>query len=110
MTKPAKPYPKMTLAELRAATADLEAPDFEPKVDEQMPAERARMGRILTELKAKPRPRTGRPPVGKGAAKVMVALERALLKRADAFARRRKSSRSALIARGLRVLMGEETL
>lgn len=49
----------------------------------------------------------GRPPIGKGAAKLMISVERSLLKEADAFARRHNLKRSELIARGLRLAMGK---
>lgn len=46
----------------------------------------------------------GRPPVGEGAAKIRVSVERALLRGADAEAKRRDVSRSELIALGLKAL------
>lgn len=50
----------------------------------------------------------GRPKVGKGAVQVSVALERALLKKADAFAKRNGLNRSQLVARGLEALMSSD--
>ena len=51
----------------------------------------------------------GRPKVGKGAVQVSVALERALLKKADAFAKRNGLNRSQLVARGLEALISPAT-
>ncbi|HZN63766.1 MAG TPA: hypothetical protein VFB66_00570 [Tepidisphaeraceae bacterium] len=47
----------------------------------------------------------GRPKVGSGAVQVSVAVERTLLRRADAFAKRNGLNRSQLVARGLEALM-----
>lgn len=44
----------------------------------------------------------GRPPVGQGAEKIRISLERGLLKRTDMLARKMHVSRSHLIATGLR--------
>jgi len=104
--KPAKkPYLDMTPDELARETARFESPDYEPANDPQTPAERARINRVLAGLRAKRK--AGRPRVGEGAAKVMIAVERGLLKRVDAYARRSKTSRSALIARGLRMVLDD---
>ena len=48
----------------------------------------------------------GRPPVGEGAEKLRISMERSLLKRADAYAKRHKMTRSQLIAEGLRRVLG----
>jgi hypothetical protein len=88
-----KPYSKMTTEELAAATADLD---------------RERVGLIGEplakrdkELHRKAR-RPGRPRVGLGAKEVLVSIERGLLKATDALAKRRKVTRSQLIADALR--------
>lgn len=49
--------------------------------------------------------RRGRPIVGKGAARVLITIERNLLRRTDAYAQKRGLSRSALITRGLEALL-----
>jgi hypothetical protein len=47
----------------------------------------------------------GRPRVGEGAQVVPISIERGLLRRADAFAKRHKLKRSQLFAEGLRLAM-----
>ena len=47
----------------------------------------------------------GRPPVGLGAEKIRISVERGLLSEADRLARRRRMNRSQLIAEGLRTLI-----
>jgi metal-responsive CopG/Arc/MetJ family transcriptional regulator len=49
--------------------------------------------------------RRGRPRVGRGVRVISVSIERDLLARADALARRLHISRAALIARALRVML-----
>jgi hypothetical protein len=56
------------------------------------------------ELHAKARQR-GRPRVGMGARKIQVSIERRLLDRSDAFARKHRMSRSEMIARGLKAVL-----
>lgn len=54
--------------------------------------------------------RRGRPAIGQGAEKIRVSIERGLLARSDAFARKHKLSRSELIARGLQAMLaGKDT-
>lgn len=47
----------------------------------------------------------GRPPVGLGAKRINVTVERALLAEADAYARSRGMTRADIIAKGLRTLL-----
>ncbi|HEY8747151.1 MAG TPA: hypothetical protein VIM11_04205 [Tepidisphaeraceae bacterium] len=77
-------------------------------------------GLTADELRAKSRPlssaerklwrtfkrRAGRPKIGKGVKVVSIGLEKNLLTRADAFAKRRGINRSALVSEALRALMG----
>jgi metal-responsive CopG/Arc/MetJ family transcriptional regulator len=49
----------------------------------------------------------GRPKVGAGAKIVPISIERGLLKRADAFAKRHRLKRSQMIAQGLQLLMNQ---
>ncbi len=51
------------------------------------------------------RKKAGRPVVGKGAKRLMITMERELLSKADAYARKKKLSRSQLVARGVQVLL-----
>jgi hypothetical protein len=61
------------------------------------PAERKRWG--------KAKKRMGRPRVGKGAKVISLSVERGLLERADAYARRTGMSRAQLVARGLESIL-----
>jgi len=47
----------------------------------------------------------GRPRVGKGAAAVLVSMEKGLLTAADAYAKRHKLTRSELVARGVKAVI-----
>jgi hypothetical protein len=49
----------------------------------------------------------GRPVVGEGAEKVLVTLERGLLRETDAYAKKHRKNRSQLVAEGLRAVLGE---
>jgi hypothetical protein len=48
----------------------------------------------------------GRPVVGEGAEKVLITLERSLLREADSYAKKHKKNRSQLVAEGLRAVLG----
>jgi hypothetical protein len=74
---------KVPLSEMRRPTA----------------AERSRMNRI--------RRKAGRPRVGQGSKVVAVTIEKGLLNRADAFAKEHALKRAELIARGLKMAIGE---
>jgi hypothetical protein len=95
---PAKPWTKMTLAELREATKGLEntnLSDLRPLNPEQRAAwERAKRGR-------------GRPRKLVKAARILTTIDPELLLRADAVAKKRKSTRAALIAEGLRMVIAK---
>ncbi len=54
------------------------------------------------------RRKRGRPRIGAGSKAVSVTIEKGLLKQIDRVARRRKTTRARLIARGLRVVLREE--
>jgi hypothetical protein len=56
------------------------------------------------ELRAR---RRGRPRIGKGTKRVMVTVERDLLRATDDYARRHGLTRAALIARGLQSVIGK---
>jgi hypothetical protein len=47
----------------------------------------------------------GRPTVGEGAEQISLTVERGLLRKADAFARKHKLKRSQMVAEGLRLVM-----
>jgi hypothetical protein len=50
--------------------------------------------------------RMGRPKVGKGAKTISLTVERDLLERADAYAKRHRISRAKLVAQGLLAIIG----
>jgi hypothetical protein len=96
MSKARKPYSQMTTAELAEATRKYDAPfggwdEFKPLT----PKDRA------LHRKA----RRGRPKVGKGAKRVLVTMERTLLKQADDYAKQAGLSRSQLIAQGVQTIL-----
>jgi hypothetical protein len=88
-----KPYSRMTTAELSTATRqyDGEEPGLPGKA---LTAAQRRAFRATAKR--------GRPAVGNGAGRVLLSIERGLLKKADALAKRRKVNRSQLIADALR--------
>jgi len=91
------PYCRLSAEELDAETA---------KFDRESIADRSRpLTRGLEARLRKASRKRGRPRIGKGARKVLVTVERDLLKRTDALARRKKISRSQLIAQGLEALL-----
>jgi hypothetical protein len=98
-TKRQKPYSQMTTAELREATREYDREEVglpgKPLTPGQRKAFRATAKR-------------GRPPVGEGAARVLLSIERGLLKKADALAKRRKVNRSQLIADALRLELSRD--
>jgi hypothetical protein len=92
-TKRQKPNSQIKTAELREATREYDREELglpgKPLTAAQRKAFRATAKR-------------GRPPVGEGAGRVLLSIERGLLKKADALARCRKVNRSQLIANALR--------
>ena len=98
--KPSKPYWEMTTAELREATKQFDEEFVADKGRPLTPAEQARWERV----KAKGEP----PQNSKTEAHIAVRLDKALLKRCTALAKKKRLSRDALIARGLRVLLAAE--
>lgn len=106
--KTQKAWGRMTAAELKVATAKYDRPfvamnEAKPLTarDKKIHAEAARRG-------------PGRPQVGEGVGRVLVSMERGLLRDVDAFAKARGIKRSELLATGVRILMsadiGEEEL
>jgi hypothetical protein len=94
-----EPYSRMSGDELDA--------DSE-KFDREFISRRSRplSGKLKARLR-RARKKRGRPRIGKGAKKVLVTIERDLLKRTDAYAHRKKVSRSQIIARGLEVVLSQ---
>ena len=92
-----KPYTKMTKAELARATGDL---DREFAIDDFGPPPPAAKAELERARKR------GRPRKGAGAKVISVSVERGLLERSDALAKQLGIARAALIARGLRAVLG----
>jgi hypothetical protein len=94
MNKTRKRYRDMSLRELREATKEFDVPNLNPR-SKPVPAKvKAKHDRVLSRL--------GRPRVGGGARRVLISIERGLLKEADKLAKSRAISRSQLIAIALR--------
>lgn len=95
--KPTKPYNRMNVEELRAATRQFDREFVIDQARPLTPSERAKWNR----MKRQP----GRPRVGQGVEVVSLSIERTLLKQADRLAKKRKISRARLIAEGLESLL-----
>jgi hypothetical protein len=90
----------MTTAELREATKQFDEEFVADKGRPLTPEEQA----LWEQVKAK-----GEPPAnGKPEAHIAVRLDKTLLKRCTALAKKKRLSRDALIARGLRALLAAE--
>lgn len=91
-------FGKMTAQELEADVAKYDAPMVAFEESRPLtPEQRRQHGRA--------RNKGGRPQIGEGAAKVRISLEQGLLRRADAEAQARGTSRSRLIAEALEALL-----
>jgi hypothetical protein len=99
MGKRRKPYDQMTTAELREATKEFDEPFV--ALEKSRPLSPAQKE---VHRQAKRRP-PGRPKVGAGAARVLISVERGLLKDADAYARRHGLTRAAVVAQGLKSVL-----
>jgi hypothetical protein len=95
-----KRYIQMTADELAAATREYELSNPDPKPVPVSRAEKASHDRVLARARKRA---GGRPRFGLGAARVLISIERGLLAQADQTAKRRKLTRSKLIALGLRL-------
>ena len=98
--KPTKPYREMTTAELREATKQFDEEFVGDKARPLSPEKQARWERA----KAKGASAEN----GCTEAHIAVRLDKTLLKRCTALARKKRLSRDALIARGLRALLAAE--
>jgi hypothetical protein len=99
MTK-RKSYDQMNADELAKATAEFDAESIEAPGRAATPGERRRFNRV--------RRRMGRPRVGNGATRVLVTVEKDLLKEADKFAKDNGIKRAQMVARGLRLVMDQQ--
>lgn len=98
--RPAKPYWEMTTEELRKATQEFGQEFVADKAKPLTPDMQARWDRA----RAKP----PRAEDGADQQTIAVRLEKALLDRCTALAKKKRISRDALIARGLRALLAAE--
>lgn len=97
--KKAKQYWEMNGAELAKATAEFDKEFIADTFKPLTPAMKA--------LWEKARRKRGRPRMGRGAKVISVSVERDLLARTDALAKKLGVRRAALIARGLRRMLAE---
>ena len=95
-----KPYWEMTTQEIDEATKQFDEPMVADKYRPLTPAEREQWKRV--------KGKRGRPKVGQGHKRVSVSLEQGLLERATALARKRRISRSKLLAQVLEQALAEE--
>ena len=93
-----KPYSRMTTEELGAATREYDKPIPGLPGRSLTPAQRE------IHRRAK---RIGRPRKGLGVKVISLSVEKALLKRADALAKRRKITRADLVAEGLQAVLAK---
>src|SRR5438552_3138150 len=91
-----KRYSRMNRAELAEATKDLDKEFARQKFGPLTNAGRAGHRRAR---------RVGRPKVGRGAQRVLITMERGLLGQVDDFAKRKKLTRSQLMAEGVKRVM-----
>lgn len=90
-------YGKMTAEEL-----DAEVARFDREIHER---ELKPLTRAMKAALRRARNKGGRPPVGEGAQRVLITVERGLLRKADSYAKSRGMNRSELIAQGLRSIL-----
>ena len=98
----AKPWPRMSPAELARATRAFDDPNYTPPTKPEPAALASRHRKALAALGAQARSAARR-----DAAQVRITLERALLRRADELANARGLNRSQVIAEGLELLLAK---
>ncbi|HMO27686.1 MAG TPA: ribbon-helix-helix domain-containing protein [Tepidisphaeraceae bacterium] len=96
----ARKMTSLSRSELRDATAEYDQPGYPSHFDQPTAAQQARHDRVIDALRAAT-PR-GRPRTGEGATRVLLSIEKSLLRQADAAAKAGKTTRSALVAQALR--------
>ncbi len=97
MKKKPSEYERFMALSDREKDAEVATYDRETSMDDFKPLRRK--GRALLERATR---KPGRPKVGQGAQRVLLTIERGLLKEADSTATKLRISRSELVARGLR--------
>ena len=98
--KNAKPYWEMTTEELREATKEFGAEFVAERSKPLTPEMKARWERAKAKL--------SRTEDGQTEQTIAVRLDKTLLKRCTALAKKKRLSRDALVARGLRALLAAE--
>lgn len=96
MNRKPKPYSKMTTKELAKTTKEFDREFVSDTFSEPDVKARRRYNRAQ---------RRGRPRRGEGAKVVSVTVERSILEQADAFARKHRLTRAALIVLGLQLIL-----
>jgi hypothetical protein len=97
MKKNQKPFWEMTPTELREATKAFDDPAYQPPAMQPTPADLAQQRRA--------RRKGGRPRKGLGAKTISLTVEKGLLARSDAYAKRLGISRAELVQRGLQAIV-----
>ena len=95
--KSTKPYWEMTTAELRKATRAFDDPSYQPLAVTPSPEDIAQHRRAKNK--------GGRPRKGLGAQTISLTVEKALLARSDAYARKLGITRAELVQRGLNAIV-----
>jgi len=95
-----KPYWEMKPEELAAATKEFDEPFVADQSRPLTPAEQEDWQKVSRKR--------GRPKVGQGFKRVSVSLEQGLLKRVTDFAKKRRISRSTLVAKALEQALSQE--
>jgi len=95
-----KPYWEMTSKELAEATKQFDEPFVVDQSRPLTPAERKQWKRLKRKR--------GRPKIGQGFKRVSMSLEKGLLKRATALAKKRRVSRSKLFAQMLQKALRDQ--
>ncbi len=101
-----KKYSEMNLDELREATKRYDREDLNPKSYPVPARERQRHDEALRRAKAEAKRARGRPKLGRGARSVLITIDPLLLKSADAFAKKKKLSRSAFFSMSIARAIG----
>jgi plasmid replication initiation protein len=96
-----KDYQHMTVEELAEATKQFDQPDVIEQSSPLGPDDVALWRRVKTKR--------GRPQIGKGFQRISVSIERSLLSRVNSFAKRKKLSRSKLLADLLKRALDEDS-
>jgi hypothetical protein len=99
--KKSKPYWEMTTEELAEATKEFDEEFVADKSRPLTSAERAQWKKIQAGLRASAKQRNG-------TQTITVRLQKTLLDRCTALAKRKRISRDALIARGLKAVLAAE--